>query len=85
MKSIHITKSGYYVNMPDGTIITKECAGTDAEKRRMAEEDIKKYSPIQIAAEPSQVDRIEEAVTSTALTVEYLSCLQELNTDTTES
>ena len=28
-----------------------------------------------------QLDRIEEAVSQTALTTEYLSCLQELNTD----
>ena len=84
--SINLTSYGFYADLPDGTIIMRNCTGTDAEKQRMAEEEARIYTnSIQTAAEQSQADRIEEAVTSTALTVEYLSCLQELNADTTES
>lgn len=79
--TIHITSYGYLLKMPDGIMIVRNCTGTDAEKQRMAEEEARIYTnSIQTVAEPSQADRIEEAVTSTALTVEYLSCLQELNT-----
>ena len=32
--------------------------------------------------EPTQLDRIEETVSSTALTTEYMACLQEINSET---
>lgn len=81
MKNIHTTASGFYAEAPDGTIIVGTCAGSDEEKVRMAEEQLSSYTPARADPEPTQSDRIEETVTSTALTVEYLSCLQEISAE----
>ena len=78
MEKIHLTTYGYYIDMPDGKTILRNCDGTDEEKIKMAEEDIQNYSP-QPEPEPAQLDRIEESVINTALTTEYMACLQEIN------
>lgn len=82
MKKIHLTVYGYYIDMPDGKIILKNCDGTDEEKIKMAEEDIRNYSPQpEPQPEPTQLDRIEESIINTALTTEYMACLYEINSE----
>ena len=43
------------------------------------EQSAKESNEIITEPEPTQLDRIEEAVTNTALTTEYMACLQEIN------
>ena len=39
------------------------------------------YTPEPIEPEPTQLDKIEDIVTNTALTTEYMACLQEVSAD----
>ena len=82
MPVIHYTSYGYYIDI-DGKTIVKQCEGTEEEKRKLAENDISEYIP-QPRSTPqaqTQIDRIEEAIVSTALTTEYMACLQEINSE----
>ena len=39
------------------------------------------YTPEPIEPEKTQLDKIEEIITNTALTTEYMACLQEINAE----
>ena len=84
MPTIYYTSYGYYIEIGDKTIV-KKCSGTKEEKRVLAEKDIANYVPTQTPTpEPTQLDRIEETISSTALTTEYMACLQEINSETVQ-
>lgn len=54
----------------------------DLSNKRYVEGKWVDYTPEPVIPEPTQLDRIEETVTTNALTTEYLACLQEINEDT---
>lgn len=64
-----IVKEGWYYN-PNDNLFSEKCPENLLEKL---------IQPIE--PEPTQLDRIEETVTNTALTTEYMACLQEVNAE----
>lgn len=81
MAKINYTNYGYFIEMA-GKIIVKKYDGTNSQKKELAEKDIKEFVPSELNKARTQLDRIEESVTTMVLDVEYLSCLEELNTNT---
>lgn len=55
--------------------------GFDLTNKRYVNGAWGEYVPEIIEGEPTQMDRIEEIVASTALTTEYMACLQEVNAE----
>ena len=75
---------GYSIEV-DNKIITEFFIGTEEEKRIQAEQAIQQYFQEKKAYEEenlSQLDIIEQSVINTALTTEYMACLQEVNSET---
>lgn len=84
MANIIYDDYGYCIEIDD-KIISVGCIGTEEEKRLHAEETIQQYLQEKKKYEeenPSQLDIIEQSVISTALTTEYMACLQEVNSET---
>ena len=83
-----IDKEGYVVSDSwlSGEVDDKNmipvAADFDLANKRYVNGAWESYIPEPITTEqPTQMDRIEEIVASTALTTEYMACLQEVNAE----